>query len=210
MFLWIYFSLKLTLLDMFDNVVLIKVSLPPIERIDFDGHSLDQLGIGGVTRDYHGIENLLKTCRGGRLDHLGGEFSLAQGEVLANSPPDKGSSSCRTIHSDFERGFICAEPITKPTVPHPVSSLITQPAHQYCNHAVASSPVIINRIFSVMKFDDLKELGSEGAVKAAGKYRQEGKTYVVQDADIIFSSSMFLVEGRNEPAMYLHQPEMSY
>ncbi|RVW30838.1 Obg-like ATPase 1 [Vitis vinifera] len=79
-----------------------------------------------------------------------------------------------------------AMPITKPTVPHPVSSLITQPAHQYCNHAVASSPVIINRIFSVMKFDDLKELGSEGAVKAAGKYRQEGKTYVVQDADIIF------------------------
>ncbi|CAD5163479.1 unnamed protein product [Musa acuminata subsp. malaccensis] len=38
----------------------------------------------------------------------------------------------------------------------------------------------------VMKFDDLKELGSESAVKAAGKYRQEGKTYVVQDGDIIF------------------------
>ncbi|XP_028081325.1 obg-like ATPase 1 [Camellia sinensis] len=27
----------------------------------------------------------------------------------------------------------------------------------------------------VMKFEDLKELGSEPAVKAAGKYRQEGK-----------------------------------
>ncbi|KAJ6727636.1 OBG GTPASE FAMILY [Salix koriyanagi] len=51
------------------------------------------------------------------------------------------------IHTDFERGFICAE---------------------------------------VMKFDDLKELGSESAVKAAGKYKQEGKTYVVQDGDIIF------------------------
>eukprot|EP00261_Vitis_vinifera_P037024 XP_019078267.1 PREDICTED: obg-like ATPase 1 isoform X2 [Vitis vinifera] len=59
----------------------------------------------------------------------------------------KAPQAAGTIHSDFERGFICAE---------------------------------------VMKFDDLKELGSEGAVKAAGKYRQEGKTYVVQDADIIF------------------------
>lgn len=39
------------------------------------------------------------------------------------------------IHTDFERGFICAE---------------------------------------VMHYDELKELGSESAVKAAGKYRQEG------------------------------------
>lgn len=38
----------------------------------------------------------------------------------------------------------------------------------------------------VMKFDDFKELGSEGAVKAAGKYRQEGKNFVVNDGDIIF------------------------
>eukprot|EP00871_Galdieria_phlegrea_P003606 jgi/Galph1/4246/GphlegSOOS_G2921.1 len=51
-----------------------------------------------------------------------------------------------TIHSDFEKGFICAE---------------------------------------VMKFDELKEYGSESALKAAGKYRQQGKTYVVEDGDII-------------------------
>jgi len=38
----------------------------------------------------------------------------------------------------------------------------------------------------VMKFGDFKEHGSEAAVKAAGKYRQEGKNYVVQDGDIIF------------------------
>lgn len=38
----------------------------------------------------------------------------------------------------------------------------------------------------VMKFDDFKEHGSETAVKAAGKYRQEGKNYVVHDGDIIF------------------------
>ena len=38
----------------------------------------------------------------------------------------------------------------------------------------------------VMSFEDFKELGSEGAVKAAGKYKQQGKTYTVQDGDIIF------------------------
>lgn len=38
----------------------------------------------------------------------------------------------------------------------------------------------------VYHFDELKELGSENAVKAAGKYRTEGKNYVVKDGDILF------------------------
>ncbi|VDP12575.1 unnamed protein product [Soboliphyme baturini] len=38
----------------------------------------------------------------------------------------------------------------------------------------------------VMKFDDFKAEGSESAVKAAGKYRQQGRNYVVEDGDIIF------------------------
>uniref|UniRef100_A0A224XDR3 Obg-like ATPase 1 n=1 Tax=Panstrongylus lignarius TaxID=156445 RepID=A0A224XDR3_9HEMI len=38
----------------------------------------------------------------------------------------------------------------------------------------------------VMKFDDFKEEGSESSVKAAGKYRQQGRNYVVEDGDIIF------------------------
>ncbi|XP_071941749.1 obg-like ATPase 1 [Antedon mediterranea] len=37
----------------------------------------------------------------------------------------------------------------------------------------------------VMKFVDFKELGSEGAVKSAGKYRQQGRNYVVEDGDMI-------------------------
>lgn len=37
----------------------------------------------------------------------------------------------------------------------------------------------------VMKYDVLKELGSEQAVKAAGKLRTEGKTYVMQDGDVV-------------------------
>lgn len=52
-----------------------------------------------------------------------------------------------TIHTDFEKGFVCAE---------------------------------------VMTFDDFKELGSENAVKAAGKYKQQGKLYRVCDGNIIF------------------------
>lgn len=59
----------------------------------------------------------------------------------------KAPQAAGAIHTDFERGFICAE---------------------------------------VMKYEDLKALGNESAVKASGKYRQEGKTYVVQDGDIIF------------------------
>ncbi|XP_051260981.1 obg-like ATPase 1 isoform X4 [Dicentrarchus labrax] len=38
----------------------------------------------------------------------------------------------------------------------------------------------------VMKFQDFKEEGSENAVKAAGKYRQQGRNYIVEDGDIIF------------------------
>jgi len=38
----------------------------------------------------------------------------------------------------------------------------------------------------VMKFDDFKEEGTEAACKAAGKYRQQGRNYVVEDGDIIF------------------------
>lgn len=37
----------------------------------------------------------------------------------------------------------------------------------------------------VMKYDDLKELGSEQLVKAAGKLRTEGKTYIMQDGDVV-------------------------
>uniref|UniRef100_A0A3Q3G131 Obg like ATPase 1 n=1 Tax=Labrus bergylta TaxID=56723 RepID=A0A3Q3G131_9LABR len=38
----------------------------------------------------------------------------------------------------------------------------------------------------VMKYVDFKEEGSENAAKAAGKYRQQGRNYVVEDGDIIF------------------------
>jgi len=59
----------------------------------------------------------------------------------------KAPQAAGVIHSDFERGFICAE---------------------------------------VMKYGDFKELGSEGAVRGAGKLKQEGKGYTMEDGDIVF------------------------
>lgn len=59
----------------------------------------------------------------------------------------KAPQAAGVIHTDFEKGFICAE---------------------------------------VMAFDELKEKGSEAAMKAAGRYRQEGKNYEVIDGDVIF------------------------
>jgi len=59
----------------------------------------------------------------------------------------KAPQAAGVIHTDFEKGFVCAE---------------------------------------VMKYEDFKEGGSESAVKAKGKYRQEGKGYTVEDGDIIF------------------------
>lgn len=38
----------------------------------------------------------------------------------------------------------------------------------------------------VMHFPDFKEEGTEAAAKAAGKYRQQGRNYTVEDGDIIF------------------------
>ena len=59
----------------------------------------------------------------------------------------KAPQAAGTIHTDFERGFICAE---------------------------------------VMKFDDLAKYGSEAEVKNEGLYKQQGKTYEVQDGDICY------------------------
>eukprot|EP01053_Blabericola_migrator_P005001 Blabericola_migrator_1__5000@NODE_2599_length_2554_cov_137_698432_g1574_i1_p2_GENE_NODE_2599_length_2554_cov_137_698432_g1574_i1NODE_2599_length_2554_cov_137_698432_g1574_i1_p2_ORF_typecomplete_len407_score93_14YchFGTPase_C/PF06071_13/6e39MMR_HSR1/PF01926_23/1e27MMR_HSR1/PF01926_23/1_7e03FeoB_N/PF02421_18/1_2e07FeoB_N/PF02421_18/8_5e02Roc/PF08477_13/0_2Roc/PF08477_13/2_8e03Dynamin_N/PF00350_23/1_9MnmE_helical/PF12631_7/0_27MnmE_helical/PF12631_7/4e03AAA/PF00004_29/0_34_NODE_2599_length_2554_cov_ len=59
----------------------------------------------------------------------------------------KAPQAAGIIHTDMERGFICAE---------------------------------------ITKFDDLKEKGSESAVKAAGKVYTKGKEYVMEDGDIAF------------------------
>ena len=47
-----------------------------------------------------------------------------------------------------------------------------------------------------MTFADLRELGSEKAVRAAGKYRQQGKEYVVQDGDVIYFKFNLTAAGK--------------
>lgn len=48
----------------------------------------------------------------------------------------------------------------------------------------------------IMKFDDLKEAGSEVGVKASGKYLSKGKDYVVQDGDIIHFKVGQITKGK--------------
>jgi len=50
----------------------------------------------------------------------------------------------------------------------------------------------------VMKYDDLHELGSDAAVKAAGKYKQKGKEYVVEDGDIIYFKFNVTTQGKKK------------
>jgi GTP-binding protein YchF len=57
-----------------------------------------------------------------------------------------GPQAAGVIHTDFEKGFICAETIS---------------------------------------YNDFVQYGSELKAKEAGKMRQEGKTYIVQDGDVM-------------------------
>jgi len=50
---------------------------------------------------------------------------------------------------------------------------------------IAISKKALLRLKSI-NYNDLIDYGSETAVRAAGKMRQEGRDYVVQDGDIMF------------------------
>jgi len=93
------------------------------------------------------IDKIIKT--GYEELHLIHFFTAGEDEVKCWTvrKGSKAPKAAGVIHTDFERGFICAE---------------------------------------VMKYTDFIELGSETAVKNAGKYKQNGKEYEVEDGDIIF------------------------
>ncbi|KAI8807929.1 P-loop containing nucleoside triphosphate hydrolase protein [Cladochytrium replicatum] len=50
----------------------------------------------------------------------------------------------------------------------------------------------------VMTYEDLKSAGSEAAVKAAGKYVQKGKEYVVQDGDILYFKAGRITDSKKK------------
>lgn len=84
------------------------------------------------------------------------------------------------IHSDFERGFIKAEVCAYEdfkTLGNGTKSMV----RTYMTHVNTSKYnekhgiVILIYFFSVLQAN----------VKAAGRYRQEGRNYVMQDGDIV-------------------------
>lgn len=48
----------------------------------------------------------------------------------------------------------------------------------------------------VMHFNDLKECGSEAAVRASGKYYSKGRDYVIEDGDVIFFKFNVTTSGK--------------
>ena len=92
------------------------------------------------------IDKIIKT--GYELLNLIHFFTAGVDEVRAWTvrKATKAPQAAGVIHTDFEKGFICAE---------------------------------------VMKYEDFIEFGSEAEVKNAGKFKQQGKEYIVQDGDIV-------------------------
>ena len=104
----------------------------------------EMMGDLGITES--GLENIITKSYDNL--HLITFFTCGPKEahawsIVENTPVRQAAG---TIHSDLERGFICAE---------------------------------------VYNSEDILALGSENAVKTAGKLRTEGKEYIVKDGDII-------------------------
>ena len=120
--------------------------LPPEERDEY----LKELN---VTES--GLTKVIKATY--RLLNLSTFFTVGSDECRAWTFKNNSSApQCAgVIHTDFERGFICAE---------------------------------------VYPYEAIRELGSETAVKEAGKLRTEGKGYYPKDGDIMFFK--FNVSGR--------------
>ncbi|MCL0101351.1 redox-regulated ATPase YchF [Peptococcaceae bacterium] len=93
-----------------------------------------------------GLDRLIRASY--RLLELCTYFTAGEKEVRAWTIPvgTKAPQAAGIIHTDFERGFICAE---------------------------------------VISYDELIAAGSVQQAKKSGKYRLEGKDYIVQDGDVI-------------------------
>ncbi len=111
--------------------------LPPEDQGEFlESLGLGETGLNRVIREAYALLKLITYFTSGPKETRAWTVPLG-----ASAPQAAG-----VIHTDFERGFICAE---------------------------------------VTAFDDYVACGSETEAKAKGKLRQEGKTYLVQDGDVI-------------------------
>ncbi|MCL0071627.1 DUF933 domain-containing protein, partial [Peptococcaceae bacterium] len=93
-----------------------------------------------------GLDRLIRASY--RLLGLCTYFTAGEKEVRAWTTPvgTKAPQAAGIIHTDFERGFICAE---------------------------------------VISYNDLIAAGSVQQARKSGKYRLEGKDYIVQEGDVI-------------------------
>ena len=112
-------------------------ALPAEERRDYlAALGLERPGLERVIHAGYGLLGLITFLTAGPKEARA--WTIPHG----TRAPDAAGS----IHSDFRRGFICAE---------------------------------------VVAYDDYLRLGGEAGAREAGKLRQEGRDYVVQDGDVI-------------------------
>ena len=108
-----------------------------VEKAEFlETIGLKETGLARLIRAGYSLLNLITYFTAGPNEACA--WTLAHGTKVLRA--------AGRIHTDFERGFICAETIS---------------------------------------FADYKNLGGEQAAKVAGKMRQEGSEYPVQEGDVI-------------------------
>ena len=109
----------------------------PAERADFlESLGLEETGLARVIAAGYELLGLITFFTAGPKEARA--WTIRKGT--------KAAQAAGTIHTDFERGFICAETIA---------------------------------------YDDYVAAGGEQAAKEAGKMRQEGRDYRVQDGDVM-------------------------
>jgi GTP-binding protein YchF len=112
-------------------------SLAPEERAEYLASlGLERPGLERVIQAGHALLGLITFLTAGPKEARA--WTIPQGATALDA--------AGTIHSDFRRGFICAETIA---------------------------------------YDDYVRYGGEAGAREAGRMRQEGRDYVVQDGDVI-------------------------
>lgn len=139
------------------------------ETFDFSGRVGDAVPVAKICAKLeYELAQLDADSRAEFMADLGIEQSAAS-KFVQSCYSALGLISFLTMASDELRAW----PISKGTIAHDAAGKV---------HTDIKRGFIRAETFS---FDMLKELGSEKALKAAGKIRLEGKDYIVQDGDII-------------------------
>ena len=151
-------------------VVAVNVSEDQLDKqIDFSGEIDSSVPVIAMCAKLeHELAQLDDESRAEFMTDLGIAESAAS-KFVKSCYSALGLISFLTVGSDEVRAW----PIQQGTIAHDAAGKV---------HTDIKRGFIRAETFA---FDDLKEVGSEKALKAAGKIRLEGKDYIVQDGDII-------------------------